>query len=465
MRILHTLFARGTRSFYRPEEKIVIFTRFPVQGATKTRLIPLLGSERAANLQRNMTEHIVATAKKAAHTRSASLEIQYDGCKESDIAGWLGTDLSYAEQVGADLGTRMHSAFESAFENGFRKMVLIGSDCPGITNSLLESAFDMLSQCDAVLGPAEDGGYYLVGLRNSCPGLFANISWGTGSVLEQTVAAAQRCGLSVKLTDRLNDIDRPEDLEGLAGKFPFLLDSCSPESTGLEACSRISVIVPVFNEEQDIAATIERARASGEVEIIVVDGGSTDRTRKIARSLGVKVLKSPQGRAVQMNAAADSATGDILLFLHADTLLPDGWIHSVIEELKRPATAAAAFSLRFSSYVKGLKIVEMLANFRGRVLQMPYGDQAIFLRADLFREVGGYRNLPLMEDWDLVSRLRKRGRIRIVAAEVITSSRRWKKHGVFRTTALHQVIILGYLFGVPLSTLAKLRGRAHNAAQ
>lgn len=437
-------------------ERIILFTRYPVEGKAKTRLIPVLGPQGAADLQRKMTEHGVASARSVSRLRSASLEIRYDGGSEPEMARWLGDDIAFAEQGLGDLGTRMHAALKSAFQEGIERVVLIGSDLPGMTATLLQNALDALSHCDVVLGPAADGGYYLIGMKRPCLSLFKGIPWGTSAVLEQTLSVARNLGFTVKLTDRLVDVDRPEDLEHFGVHQPDSLIRCSKEATHRSACPRISVIMPTLNEEDTILGSLERVLEAEDVEAIVVDGGSADRTVQRARSLGITVLQAPRGRASQMNSGARVASGEILLFLHADTLLPQGWKDLILNELRKPGTAAATFRLRLSPRTGSLRAVELLANFRSRLFRMPYGDQTISVKADLFHGLGGYCDMPIMEDWDLVRRLRRHGLIRIAAASVATSSRRWNTYGAFRTTALNQIIILGYLLGISPARLAKL---------
>jgi uncharacterized protein len=288
--------------------------------------------------------------------------------------------------------------------------------------------------------------------------LFRGIAWGTPAVLEETLAVARRLGLVVRFVDRLNDVDRPEDLVHLAG---LTLETWDRASSGRASAARaaVSVIIPTLNEEQNILPCLERVVTTHDVETIVVDGGSTDRTQELARSVGARVLQALRGRASQMNAGAAAASGEVLVFLHADTLLPEGWADLILAELTKRRAAAAAFEIQFSSHTRALRAIEKLANLRSHLFRMPYGDQTIALRAKLFHDLGGFRDLPIMEDWDLVKRLRKRGRIRIATAPVVTSSRRWDTFGVLRTTALNQVIILGYVLGIAPSRLARLYDR------
>ncbi len=196
----------------REAEKIIIFTRYPAPGKTKTRLIPALGADGAALLYRNMTQHAMDVVKGLAKTRDFSLEIRYYEGNRELISKWLGIELFYREQTGPDLGERMWRAFQDAFQEGRTRVLIIGCDCPGIHGEILETALERLAEYDLVLGPANDGGYYLVGLSTPCRPLFRNVTWGSNEVLAQTLTIARECGLSVGFVDALDDIDRPEDL-------------------------------------------------------------------------------------------------------------------------------------------------------------------------------------------------------------------------------------------------------------
>lgn len=191
---------------------LMIFTRYPEPGKTKTRLIPALGAEGAANLQRKLTEETVAKARELSSVFPVSLEVRFAGGNFSLMESWLGSDLNYQEQDSGDLGDRMTGAFKTAFNSGIQRVVIIGIDCPGLNQEILQQAFEKLEQNDLVLGPAEDGGYYLIGLRRLIPELFRGINWGTAEVREKTVAIAQNLHLAIDYLPKLPDIDRPEDL-------------------------------------------------------------------------------------------------------------------------------------------------------------------------------------------------------------------------------------------------------------
>ena len=217
----------------------------------------------------------------------------------------------------------------------------------------------------------------------------------------------------------------------------------------------ISVIIPVLNDAEALDLALGSIQDYTGVECIVVDGGSSDESAKVAQSRGVKVLHSPPGRARQMNAGAEVAEGTFLVFLHADTRLPEGFDGHVRQILTGSGVAAGAFQLQIDAPSARLRLIEKAANWRSRYLQMPYGDQAIFLRKELFREMGGFPDLPIMEDFQLIRRLQGEGRIVIAPAAVVTSGRRWKKLGALRTTLLNQLMILGFYLGFEPSSLAR----------
>lgn len=429
---------------------LIIFTRFPEVGKTKTRMIPLLGAEGAAQLQREMTEHTVRQARKT----DARIEVRYTGGTMEKMRDWLGTDLNYAEQGEGDLGHRMERAFEAHFSDGTQKAVIIGADCPSNDWRNIQNAFELLEQHDCVIGPANDGGYYLIGLngRASCPRapaaegrtagtaaptpLFQNIDWGGKGVFQQTMNAAS--GLKVELLKLLHDVDVPEDLP-----------------------PRISVIIPTLNEEDYLPDTLERVQEGFNIEAVVVDCGSTDGTPSIVPD-GLTCL---DGRAGQQNLGAKSATGELLLFLHADTLLPDGWDWIVRETLSDATVALGAFTFRVRESFPGRTFIEKTANWRSKSGSMPFGDQGLFLRKETFEQAGGFPELPIMEDYAFVRLMQRLGKVVTVPEAAITSGRRWADHGVFKVTLVNKLMILGYHLGIPPHRLASFyRGRTHGSA-
>ena len=193
-------------------ETLIIYSRYPEPGKTKTRMIPALGAEGAAQLQRRMTEHTLETARKSKSDRDISIEVHFAGGNEQLMSDWLGKDIKHIPQVFGDLGDKMNYSFTQSLDFNSQRVVIIGIDCPDINIDILNNAFNSLQNNDLVLGVAEDGGYYLIGLNKTIPQLFQSIDWGTEKVLNQTKAIAQRLNLKTKYLTTLSDIDRPEDL-------------------------------------------------------------------------------------------------------------------------------------------------------------------------------------------------------------------------------------------------------------
>lgn len=206
----------------------------------------------------------------------------------------------------------------------------------------------------------------------------------------------------------------------------------------------ISVIIPTLDEEARLDACLARLSGEDLLETIVADGGSSDLTTAIARRAGTRVVTAPPGRGTQLNCGSRAATGEILLFLHADTILPPGFPALVREALSRPGIVAGAFSFALDAKSAGLTVVAAITNIRARLLQLPYGDQAIFVRKKMFDETGGFADIPAMEDFELVRRLRRRGKINILPQAAITSARRWQCHGILRTFLVNQGMVLGF---------------------
>lgn len=217
---------------------------------------------------------------------------------------------------------------------------------------------------------------------------------------------------------------------------------------------KISIIIPTLNEAASIGVLLQEIEEIPGTEIIVVDGGSRDNTAEIAASHGVKLIKTSPGRALQMNKGAEAARGDILLFLHCDTWLEAGFADAVRAAVRQPGVAAGAFRLTINCRGLGLRIIERLVNFRSVVLRMPYGDQGIFLLSQVFKEVGGFPMQPIMEDFELMRRLRRRGKVHILHFKAFTSDRHWNRQGIIRTTLINQALIIAYLFGVDPEKLA-----------
>ena len=422
-------------------ERLIIFGRYPVPGRTKTRLIPFLGAARAADFQRDLTDRTLRTDRLVARGRPVDLEACFEAGSLAKLRRWLGPDVIFSQQSSGDLGERMKTAFLRAFREGAQKVVLHGTDIPDLTTQHIDEAFEALKSKDLVLGPSTDGGYYLIGLKKPAD-LFDRMEWGTSSVLDQTLAAARAQGLSVNFLAPLTDMDTDEAVKhrmpDWASTRPY-----------------VSVILPALNEEAHIKEAILSAK-NPDAEIIVVDGGSADRTVERAKHAGAEVITAPRGRALQQNAGAATARGTVLLFLHADTILPKDYVAQVFETLMDKRVVLGAFLFKTNLDRILMKGIEFATNTRSKTLRLPYGDQALFVRKTCFQAAAGFPEVPIAEDLLFVRLVSKLGLIAIAPAHAVTSGRRWKEVGVLRTTLINQFILAGLALRISPKTLARL---------
>lgn len=218
---------------------------------------------------------------------------------------------------------------------------------------------------------------------------------------------------------------------------------------------KLSIVMPVRNEAADIVqALLPLQELRSALELIVVDGQSQDATRLLAQPLTDQLLESSPGRARQMNTGAAAAQGDWLLFLHADTRLPDGFI-SLLQEAQDSGADWGRFDVQLEPSSALLRLVARMINLRSRLTGVCTGDQALFLRRRLFEQLGGYAEIPLMEDVELSKRLRRVSRPFCIATPLTTSSRRWQQHGTLRTILLMWRLRLLYWLGVAPERLAE----------
>ena len=214
----------------------------------------------------------------------------------------------------------------------------------------------------------------------------------------------------------------------------------------------VSVVIPTLNEAERIAATIDAAFAAGATEVIVADGGSDDATLSLAAAHGARVVTGEETRGRQLNQGARAASGTTLLFVHADTLLPPGAALAVSQALD---TGFVFGGFRIEFIEPRFERVARMINLRTRLTRAPWGDQAQFVRRELFLQMGGYPDMPLMEDYALARRMKRAGRTILLPLTIRTSARRFAKHGVLRTACTNWLIVASYHLGVSAQTLAR----------
>lgn len=430
---------------------IAVFTRLPRPGLSKTRLIDRLGEEGAADLQREMTVHVVRQARVLGVTEGATVEARVAGGEGRDVRSWLG--VRCVPQGEGDLGDRL----ERAFVSGARRagtVVVVGGDCPTVSAADLRAAVRAAADRGAAIVPALDGGFCALALRDGvalrAEGLLRGIEWGTERVCEQTVERVRAVCPGMRSMSPRADIDLPEDLPAW---YEVRRAWYGPPTS-------VAVIVPVLNEAASLPGLIGRLTAEG-AQAVVADGGSSDGSVEAARRAGARVVEGPPGRGAQFDTGAAAADADALLFLHADTCPPAGFARLVLEALADPETALGAFRFSAGSATRSLRAIEAGTRLRGALLGMPYGDQGLFCRRVVFEALGGFPAFPVMEDYEFVRRARRVGRVRVLPEPAVTSDRRWRRQGVWRWTALNVATVVRYHLGTPPDELARWR-EAHS---
>jgi rSAM/selenodomain-associated transferase 2/rSAM/selenodomain-associated transferase 1 len=392
------------------------------------------------------------------------LEVRATGASPSRVRAWLGRDVPVRDQGDGDLGVRLDRAVSRALAQGAPAAVAVGSDAPDVGGALVREALGALARADVVLGPATDGGYYLVGVgKRSGPeaarALFGGaIPWGSERVLEETLAAARRADLEVHLLQEAADIDREEDLE--------IWDRVLGQQRQVASEPAVSALVAALDEEAGIADAVGSARRAGVREVIVADGGSTDATRQRAEEAGALVIESPLGRARQFNAAAARATGDVLLLLHADSRVPATALDEIRDALADPDVVMGGFEFSTGDPSRTRdRFMSWVGRSRHRIFGLPYGDQGQFVRRIDFEDLGGMPEMPTMEDYEFALRCRALGKLVVAPSALWTSARAWDEHGVLKVAAVNSAVIVGYHLGASPQTLAGWRGAIGGARE
>lgn len=403
---------------------IIIFTRVPVAGQTKTRMMSKLTGEQCAKLH---TCFLLDIGKVCEGAKADIFVCYTPQDADNTLHTILGPQKEYFLQEGDGLGARMYHAFEYVLAQGYESCLLIGTDVPELKREYLEKAFRVLDSKDVVFGCTSDGGYYLVGMKRPRKEVFEIPNYGHENVWKDTLYHLEQANISVGYTQELDDMDLPEDLQKYRAHMRAD-KSLQKTKTGryLIQNSAISIIIPIYNEETTIRKMQEQLRPLKEkCEIIFVDGGSKDQTLELI-SDEFRVIQSEKGRANQMNAGAMESTGDVLFFLHCDSELPKKPLEEIRHVMKD--YKAGCFGIAFHSRNFFMFTCRVISNHRVKDRKVMFGDQGIFIDRELFFEAGMYPAIPIMEDYQFSLTLKEMGiKLGMAKQRIYTSARRFGK--------------------------------------
>jgi len=428
------------------KKSLLVFMRYPRPGRVKTRLAREIGPERAAAVYEKLlgrTLGIVSDFKVRNPDADAILfhtpDDPADRMKDRFRGPW-----SFLPQEGSHLGERMKNAFAAAFAMGAEKAVLIGSDIADMDGCDLDDAFRIIDDGVAVLGPARDGGFYLIGL-NGLPGSALDFEeWGTEEIYSRTSRELASSGFRVETVAARSDVDRPVDLT-LLDDDPILASS-------------LSVIIPTMGSPDRLKPLLDHVESQlwpGDEIILVEPCGSGEAT--VSRnSPGVVHARCPKGRGLQQDFGARLAGGTLLFFLHDDTVPPPGFPYLIRRACGRKDVALGCFSLAFSGNNRLVGLIADWANARSSVFKLPYGDQGLFCGRDTFERAGGFQHKYLLEDVALVRRCRSLGKLTLLPERVYTSPERYLRRGIVRNSMCNHMIMLLFLLGVDEKRLYSL---------
>ena len=486
-KILHapkTLFAKPQSS----KQALILFTRLPVAGKTKTRLIPYLQEKGARDIHLALLQDFAKLYRNfhrkekevklflffSSATANEIVEGAYDsGKKESNkeeegrnegiaemkILRKLFPDAEFVPQEGEDIFLKMKNAFLYTFQEGYSFSYLVGADIPFLSEDSFCKVFSAGRSGKNALGESLDGGYYGIGLqsrveKSDLDKIFSPDKKRNGrkenternstrksesaetekqevDIFEYTKTALYATGLPLLLLKKRRDIDDREDISAYRQLIPYnkaLQDSFIGREILRQA--KISIIIPCYKEGDTLSTMEEQLRPYKEqAEILFADGGENHFSGEY------KVVPCPKGRAKQMNTAAKEASGDILFFLHCDSILPKGFLEEIREALRR--TPVACFGIRFKPFSPLMTICSFISNHRVYDRKVMFGDQGIFLGRELFFQMGGFPDIPLMEDYQFSLNLKKCGiPMGLCKKRLITSERR------FSGSFFHKLLIM-----------------------
>ena len=437
------------------KQALILFTRLPIAGKTKTRLIPYLKEEGAKEIHLALLRDF-ARLYQEFHRREKGVKLFLffspenvkEGIAEMKMLRKLFSDAEFMPQEGEDIFQKMKNAFLYTAQKGYSFSYLVGADIPFLTADSFYKVFSEGRKGKNALGESLDGGYYGIGLQSMLKNSDLDKIFSLGKkmetakvnmvlnrtikpkyterekqqadIFEYTKTALYATELPLLLLKKRRDIDDKEDIIAYRQLIPYN-KALQSSYIGKEILrqSKISIIIPCYKEGDTLSKMEEQLRPyKKQAEILFADGGENHFSGEY------KVVPCLKGRAKQMNTAAKAASGDILFFLHCDSILPKGFLEEIREALRK--TPVACFGIRFSPSTPLMTICSFISNHRVYDRKVMFGDQGIFLGRELFFQMGGFPDLPLMEDYQFSLNLKSRGiPMGLCKKRLITSQRRF----------------------------------------
>lgn len=435
------------------KEALIIFTKEPCEGKVKTRLAKSIGDFEATSIYKLLLNNLLN------FKLNKNIDIYVSVLPfTSDYKKYFNNHLIFL-QKGNNFGLRMSNSFKKLFNLAYDNVILIGSDIPIFNEKIINDSFDKLKNHDAIISKTDDQGYCLIGFnKNSfCEKTF-DIDFNK-EVYNQTIDTLKN--LNVSIMDTYFDIDNINDLR----KFVNNKDKKNNQKLYLYAkklltnLPKISVVIPVYYEKDNLRKTISKIKENSfynDFEIIVCDTLAKTTINEIDCSNLRVAISKKAGRSFQLNEGATCAKSEILLFLHADTLVPKNWDKLIIDLHSKKQELCGAFSLGIDTNNLFIKTVEYLANLRVFFTNTPYGDQAQFFSASLFEKIGFYDEIPLMEDISIIKKVHSLNKkVEILNKKIYTSDRRWKEEGILYTSFRNRILSSLYFFGISSEKLKK----------
>lgn len=442
------------------KKALIVFTRVPIERHTKTRLSPYFSLEDCVSLHIAILKDLSMELRKL---KDIDIYIFYDipkGYKKdiSILRKIFGKNPIYKRQPQTDIGDRMYTAMLEVKKLNYDMISLVGSDIPKLSSYDIKKSFHSLLYKDIVLGATKDGGYYLIGMKEIDKEVFNIEKYGNDTVLKNTIDNIKNREKSFEIVGLRQDIDTKEDIIYFRNKLRVdkKLRASNLGSFLIKSLS-IAIIIPTYNEEK----TIEKLQTFlypliGKCEIIFVDGGSTDRTIELI-DRRFKVLVSKKGRSNQMNFGAKNTDADVLFFLHSDSELPNNSLEQI--KIAIAESSVACFGIAFRSFSPLMFICRYISNHRVFDRKIMFGDQGIFIDRNLFFEIGEFPDLPIMEDYELSLKLKKKGiKPAMTQNRIYTSARRFKGNTYEKLKLMWKMNRLRKMYrdGVDINKIAKL---------